>query len=65
MLPGLDLYCTDPAQRIITADWDLVNLSLYDLDDLDDLSAADLSVNYPDDLDIFVDDADDLNDICR
>ena len=29
MLPGLDLYCTDPAQHFITEG--------YDLDDLDDL----------------------------
>ena len=38
MFPGLDLYCADPAQHLITAGEDLHDL-LYDL------SGHDLSVN--------------------
>ena len=48
---GLDLYCTDPAQYLITAG--------YDLDDLDDLSdLSDLS-DLPD-----LSDLSDLSDLC-
>ena len=37
MFSGLDLYCTDPAQHLTTAGYDLDDL--YDLDrDLSDLS---------------------------
>ena len=31
MFPGLDLYCTDPAQYLITANEDLDDLSVDDL----------------------------------
>ena len=50
----LDLYCTDPAQDIITAGQDL-----DDLDDLSDLSMDDL--DYLSDLSM--DDLDDISDL--
>ena len=40
MFPGLDLYCTDPSQHIITAGYDLDYLD-RDLSDLSDLSDLD------------------------
>lgn len=36
LVPGLDLYLTDPAQPLVTARWDLddVDRDLYDLSDM-------------------------------
>ena len=35
---GLDLYYTDPAQHIISAGWDLVDISADFLSDLSDVN---------------------------